>query len=1432
MSNSVLQDLAIEKAIAADGSGHLGDTLTDDLRTLHAAVCKPYNTSREARLRGLDAQRPELKQALDVLRTRAAQVPSSERSEPSALLVLLAAYQAWTGTSFLARCYATPDWFRARVRGIVGEELDLHTAIATRVAATSWLLGGDVDAVRRTMKSPTLRMEEQLRAGETATVSDSLDALWGVVSDDAIWIGADIAASIYEMRAIWPQAGSIAIDLWKKTADKLLASYGTFVTPTVRVVEVLRLLIEAPPAARLDLASHLEELGMDGPRQPQAKLAISAIRAAKLSTVTNTKGDLEDQDLLQLRTLLLCLLNTPSGEEFALEQEFQNALDAVLDQIRTTLRESAHVTSTDDAVRGWQERRKKQAAVLREEVRAFLHDRPRRLSFAPFPLSVRAALYVKAGVAELDEYQAWLEALPTQRARLEAYQGLPVSVQASLQSELDLSAFSGSPSITRALLDDAVDVALALAARSKTEAPTAEGAWDLDTGAKKSQVRLLSWKAEALAEEEALDTDTVAAAVFEQLLTPSLDVRNDLLNTQYKRAIRKVHRRFWYTSQSSDDIRRASDIELLARHRRADGKWSTIHSPKTWAIAARWRWVDEARKGYALDGVALDAFQLARCCLARRVAEELDLPFEESLTTSSGSLAYVFDLWAEQEAAVASSGQPFSQQSWMRDQILGTPSVVEGLEWMEILALRGRLEALVSERESWSGLGLPGSWTDFALTSGTELDHHLARLDVLLARVWENEAPIKVWLPQILAEFAEASLSRDLYVKGRKQVADLAVGVAGTAVAMLITVGTGFIGAPLGASILAASVGAGSAAVLGRVATEGYREVTFSQGAYDFSQAAVEGLVDAGSAGVLKLGKAWAISRGLGAGAGDVLKAGGGATSSAFTESAVRVGENALEGVLGGGASAAFETLLDEQTYRQAWQTTLHAFGRRFALAAGLGAAFGAGFGAVFEFATPAQRLSAQAYERAARDAGLLQPLGQMTPQQRQRLLELALDDSKDRTEKVRILDEDFGVPTASFPGVLALFFDRIEALQQPLDMAWSELQDELMRLYPTMIVDPTTRVRMTSVEESSVNAELTARLGFDPKRTDADSIVAFDTPDGNDLAGTSGSYTGIEVLLSATAATERLREELVHIVQILAGTAEGKKLLDALKLSTLERWPDLPMWSDTGHSKLRSIEAYYKVELETSKAIEHMYGRRAPEGLTDEQMISLTTAKERIEHYEELIEDLDELKGKSDTEIREGLEELGVDVDSVPFLNGRKPRPGRLTTISPERRAAYDTYNEGLPRINGRKVIIPAIDDPNFDPVTRRYTFPEGSEARRIAEEQFGQVYVQYSIEGEPDFSPFQHSTVKRAFVNQGGVVKISGFSSNRAANMKAFRDKVRSVLGRKWPTGARSSAGWAPEGMTWHETREGHGILLSSAIHRACPHTGGVAVQKELGN
>lgn len=177
--------------------------------------------------------------------------------------------------------------------------------------------------------------------------------------------------------------------------------------------------------------------------------------------------------------------------------------------------------------------------------------------------------------------------------------------------------------------------------------------------------------------------------------------------------------------------------------------------------------------------------------------------------------------------------------------------------------------------------------------------------------------------------------------------------------------------------------------------------------------------------------------------------------------------------------------------------------------------------------------------------------------------------------------------------------------------------------------------------------------------------------------------------------------------------------------------------------------------------------------------------------------------------------------------IPGREPvrfteRVARLGT----REEIHQRYFDRLPVINGNRAKIPAVDNLNWDPATRRYTFPEGP-LRTRAQQVGGRDFVQFDEAGEADFSAFNHRDVPREGVT------IPNFTSNRSTNFRQFRDAVRAVtLNPNWPPPPRSSDGYSPRGWTWHETRTGVGFLVPSELHVPEPsHSGGVSVQQQLG-
>jgi RHS repeat-associated protein len=137
----------------------------------------------------------------------------------------------------------------------------------------------------------------------------------------------------------------------------------------------------------------------------------------------------------------------------------------------------------------------------------------------------------------------------------------------------------------------------------------------------------------------------------------------------------------------------------------------------------------------------------------------------------------------------------------------------------------------------------------------------------------------------------------------------------------------------------------------------------------------------------------------------------------------------------------------------------------------------------------------------------------------------------------------------------------------------------------------------------------------------------------------------------------------------------------------------------------------------------------------------------------------------------------------------------------SAAKQKAQDELQAGLPTINGSRAIIPKVTRKWWNPVTRILKFEPGSRAAEVAPEG-----VKYNELGEPDLRPYQQAEVK-----------IEGFSSDRAANMRKANDAMRKELeDPKWVQ---------PEGTTWHEERDGTMRLVDSALHGEIPHTGGVA-------
>lgn len=118
---------------------------------------------------------------------------------------------------------------------------------------------------------------------------------------------------------------------------------------------------------------------------------------------------------------------------------------------------------------------------------------------------------------------------------------------------------------------------------------------------------------------------------------------------------------------------------------------------------------------------------------------------------------------------------------------------------------------------------------------------------------------------------------------------------------------------------------------------------------------------------------------------------------------------------------------------------------------------------------------------------------------------------------------------------------------------------------------------------------------------------------------------------------------------------------------------------------------------------------------------------------------------------------------------------------------------------------------------------YPIDETYRQEMLQKYGQDYVAYNSQCEPDFKPFTKASVKISDMNTDRQHNFS------AADKKVLNTKWAKEMGFKTPADVKRYR--MKNGLTWHETSDGVTMqLVPSEINARFKHSGGVALFKKL--
>lgn len=163
----------------------------------------------------------------------------------------------------------------------------------------------------------------------------------------------------------------------------------------------------------------------------------------------------------------------------------------------------------------------------------------------------------------------------------------------------------------------------------------------------------------------------------------------------------------------------------------------------------------------------------------------------------------------------------------------------------------------------------------------------------------------------------------------------------------------------------------------------------------------------------------------------------------------------------------------------------------------------------------------------------------------------------------------------------------------------------------------------------------------------------------------------------------------------------------------------------------------------------------------------------------------------------------------------------GDLTPAEWRRRiAAHYALQLEIGFIGRRKAQLPGLMRAGWDPETRTLHFDaDGTieEQRALAAHPSVAEGIVYDEHGDPQLQRF----VRRDGNGEAAVVAIDGFGTDRESNMAEANRVMRERDGR-----------WGqPADVTWHELHDRRTMLaVPTAIHAACPHSGGVSRQRSV--
>ena len=585
--------------------------------------------------------------------------------------------------------------------------------------------------------------------------------------------------------------------------------------------------------------------------------------------------------------------------------------------------------------------------------------------------------------------------------------------------------------------------------------------------------------------------------------------------------------------------------------------------------------------GVGSETITLDGHGLMRAALAWEHNPSLFSPTTSESDEFVVRHAAVNTLLAD---SVADRRIGLDAAEMIRDVMYGSPAVDSlkssaghGVRNMELAYFELRLTRLALER-GWQGV----LFYDAVSNAGPEMDEAIALFQLAMGRIRLNNASGDGALLTIrqddyamaieLATDARARMND--YVESRHETAVMAAGLAGAAAGIGISLLP--LGAPLGMTIVMASLGAGVASVATYEIIEGPSYTTTNEQTETFLAGALEGMIDAAVGGLVGAGSLAFKARQAGAvaaAAGQGVRATQ-ATTSATSRLLGTLATGAIEGTASGTIMAVGQTALDQATWDQ---TTLNVMAR-FVRQALIGGLMGLAMGTAFS--VPQSLIDALGEERARKvfewltqrgQTGVVGQLDEFDPtgHQAKQLLDEADDLRRegmidDAEAKLRQIDED----------VLSTPLGLTDSLLGPADRARGSARAGLEEL----------QARGAANLSNTTVAEFLDAVSFDdlpsaqmPMRSESAAYIrleSFDPPD-------------FRTVMDAEADMPVLREEVLHVYEVWKGPPSSRALGERLLASRLDRlWtPNGPDWSPYSNSdgllgeRLDALDAYLRLE-------------------------------------------------------------------------------------------------------------------------------------------------------------------------------------------------------------------------------------------------------------